>query len=132
MITGDDIRIVAPPDGPAEGEVVHPLACFHRKWKVDEPRARTEYQDAVRALEASFTDEQRALYFAVEVTGDWYKIASADRIVSELCRHFPLLSPVIRAVAYHIEDEIQEDPQGACCRGVRVHIGPGSEHAELE
>lgn len=134
MITADDVYLDQPPaaQDPQHGEVTHALACFHRKWTVSPLQARIDYQDAISALEASLTDDQKTLYFAVEVTGDWYKIASADRIVDELCRHFPLLAPAIRAVAYHIEDQIEEEPQGACCRGVRTHVGPGAATHELE
>lgn len=113
MITSDDVTIDAPRGEPDPGETVHPLACFHRKWHVDYVKAQGEYNDAMAALEATFSPEQKQLRALAERAGDWYVIADVDRFVEDLARHFPGLAPAIRAVAYHVEERMPGDP--VCC-----------------
>lgn len=110
MISSDHVTIVAP--APAHDEIVHPLACFHRKWRVDQTAASQARQDAEAALLATLTEAQHRLYQDLDAAIGWESVASVDLVIEGLGTHFPGLAPAIRAVAYHVEDQTAD----ACCR----------------
>jgi hypothetical protein len=117
MITGDDVSIVSPPDGPAEGEVVHPLACFHRKWRVDLVRAQDEYSAAVHAVDRLLTRKQRLspAWDELDAAFGMLLCAQQDHLVAVLAAHFPGIAPAIRAIAYHADDDMDGTCIASCC-----------------
>lgn len=121
MIQPDHLAAVAPPD--ADDSPVHPLACFHRKWRVDADAATQAGAQAAAALTATFTDEQQALFLAYDAALGLETVAAVDRFIDGLAAHFPGIAPAIRAVAYHVEDNAGE----ACCgeAGARTQSSRG-------
>jgi hypothetical protein len=123
MTTSDDLTIVSPPAAePRPVETIHPLDCFHAKWRMDHTRVTEARDAALAALTATFTDEQRRLYGQFEdASGDaWY--SEQDRFVEGLVGHFPGLAGALRAVAYHVTD----GQRIGCCPKVTSHLGPSA------
>lgn len=120
MITSDDVAIVAPSQTePQPGELVHPLACFHRKWRVDLARATEEYRAAVFAVDRLLTKRQRQSPAWDELDAAFGMLLSAqqDHLVHVLASHFPGIGPAIRAVAYHADADMDGRSIADCCWG---------------
>lgn len=104
---------------PRPGETVHPLACFHRKWRLALAPAREEYDATVRAVAAMLTDDQlkSAAWDELDAAFGMMLCAQQDHLVDVLATHFPGIGPAIRAIAYHADDDMDGRGTGACCWG---------------
>lgn len=94
-------------------ELVHDAECFHRKFSA--PDENIEARDhAWNNLMATATPEQRRWLFDLDTEYISARVNEQDRFIAEVCRHFPGLAPAIRAVAYHLEEQLLADV-GVCC-----------------
>ncbi len=93
-------------------EIVHTMACFHRKYS--RPAGRDELDRLQAAFDATGpTDEQRMLNSRIQDELGAVYDAEYDRFVADLERHLPGVGPAIRLVAYHVIEDGFRDRE--CC-----------------